>query len=63
MGKSPGHDGVTKEFYKHIWDSLKFCFMNFLKQSKIDGHFSISRQTIIKLMAKKGSDKRLIKNW
>ena len=23
-GKSPGHDGLTKEFYKHFWDDLKF---------------------------------------
>ena len=53
VGKSPGHDGLTKEFYEHFWDNLKFYFINSLKQSKIDGHPSISqRQAIIKLIAK-----------
>ena len=40
-GKSPGHYGLTKEFYEHFWDGLKLYFMNSLKQSKIDGHLSI----------------------
>ena len=43
-GKSPGHDGLTKEFYEHFWDDLKFYFINSLKQSKIDGHLSISQK-------------------
>ena len=35
-----------------------------MKQSKIDGHLSISqRQAIIKLIAKKDRDKRFVKNW
>ena len=41
-GKSPGNDGLTKEFYEHFWDDLKFYFINSLKQSKIDGNLSIS---------------------
>ena len=40
--KSSGHDGLTKEFCKHFWNDLKFYFINSLKQSKIDGHLSIS---------------------
>ena len=64
IGKSPGHDGLTKEFYEHFWDDLKFYFINSLKQSKIDGHLSISqRQAIIKLIAKKDRDKRFVKKW
>ena len=56
--------GLTKEFYNHFWDDLKFYFINSLKQSKIDGHLSISqRQAIIKLIAKKDRDKRFAKNW
>ena len=57
ISKSPGHDGVTKEFYEHFWDNLKFFFINSLKQSKIDGHLFITqRQAIVKLIAKKDRD-------
>ena len=63
-GKSPGHDGLIKEFYEHFWDDLKFYFIDSLKQSKIDGNLSISqRQAVIKLIAKKDSDKKFVKNW
>ena len=62
--KSPGHDDLTKQFYKHFWDDLKLYFINSLKQSKIDGNLSISqRQAVIKLIAKKYRDKRFVKNW
>ena len=30
-GKSPGHVGLTKEFYEHFWDDLKFYFVISLK--------------------------------
>ena len=35
-GKSPGYDGLSKEFYEHFWNDLKFYFINSLKQSKIN---------------------------
>ena len=61
-GKSPGNDVLNKEFYEQFWDDLKFYFLNSLKQSKINGHLSISqRQAIIKLIAKKYRDKSLSK--
>ena len=63
-GKSPGHDGLTKEFYEHFWDDIKFYLFNSLKQSKIDGRLRISqRQAVIKLIAKKDRDNRFVKNW
>ena len=56
--------GLTKECYNHFWDDLKLYFINSLKQSKIDGHLSISqKQEIIKLIAKKDKVKRFVKNW
>ena len=59
IGKSLGHDGLTKEFYEHFLDNLKSFIIDSSKQSKIDVHFSISqRQAIIKLVAKKDRDKR-----
>ena len=62
--KSPGNDGLTKEFHEHFRDDLKLYFINSLKQSKIDGNLSISlRQAVLKLIEKKDRDKRFVKNW
>ena len=61
--KSPGQDGLTKGFYEHFWDDLKFYFIDSLRQSKSNGHLSISqRQAVLKLIAKKDRDKRFLKN-
>ena len=57
-------DGLTKEFYEHFWDDLKFYFINSLNQSKIDGNVSVSqRQANIKLIVKKDKGKRFVKKW
>ena len=29
-GKSPGHDGLTKEFYERFWNDLKVLFHQFI---------------------------------
>ena len=33
--KSPGNNGLTKEFYKAFWIELKEPFMNYFSQTKI----------------------------
>ena len=61
--KSPGNDGLTKEFY--------VCFFNEISDSPVaalNRSFEVSqlsssqRQAVIVLIEKKEKDKRLIKN-
>ena len=62
--KSPGNDGLTKEFYCIFWDDIKDTFMKLLKESKKLKYFCTSqRQAIIKLLEKPNKDKRYISNW
>ena len=62
--KSPGNDGITKEFYETLWKEIKGPFQNSIKEGYIVGELSISqRQAITKLIEKKERDKRFVKNW
>ena len=61
--KTPGNDGLSKEFYEAFWVDIKDVFINSLKQAKLVGNLSISqRQAVIKLLEKKDRDKRFVKN-
>ena len=60
--KSPGNDGLSKEFYFKFWDKLKNPLYQSFMQGKRKGEMSASqRQAVIKLLEKKGRDKRLTK--
>ena len=60
--KSPGNDGLTKEFYVRFWDSIKNPLINSFLMGKHRKQLSPSqRQAVIKLLEKKGKDKRYIK--
>ena len=52
--KTPGNDGLTKEFYETFWNEIKHDFLKSLKQAKEKGQLNISqRQAVIKLTEKK----------
>ena len=56
--KSPGNDGLTKEFYEAFWDELKTLFIRSFEQAKTSKQLSISqRQAIIMVLSKKDKDK------
>ena len=62
--KSPGNDGLSKEFYEAFWCELNEPFINSISQTKISKELITSqRQDVIKLIEKKDKDKRFIKNW
>ena len=51
--KSPGNDGLTKEFYEAFWNELKEILVDSVLEAKEKGYLSISqRQAIIKLEIK-----------
>ena len=62
--KTPGNNGLTPEFYKKFWNLLGTLMTDSLNYSYIHGELSNSqKQAIIRLIEKKGKDRRYIKNW
>ena len=62
--KSPGNDGLSKEFYELFWNEIKKPFLASVREGFLNEELSISQQqAVIKLIEKRDRDKRLIKNW
>ena len=63
-GKSPGNDGLTKEFYVCFLNEISDSLVAALNRSFEVSQLSLSqRQAAIVLIDKKDKDKRLIKSW
>ena len=62
--KSPGVDGLSKEFYETFWPKLKNKLLAVYNQSLEKGYMTTSqRQAIITILHKKGKDPALIKSY
>ena len=62
--KTPGNDGLTKEFYVCFFGELRVLLLKSLNYSHLAGELSTSqKQAVVTLIEKKGRDKRLVKNW
>ena len=63
-GKTPGNDGLTKEFNVCFFGEVAPLLGNSVNYSFKVGELSTSqKQAVITLIEKKGRDKRLVKNW
>ena len=62
--KSPGNDGLSKEFYVCFYDEIITYLLDALNPAFDQGQLSNSQcQAMITLIEKKGKDKRYLKNW
>ena len=59
--KSPGNDGLIKEFCQYFWNLIKNPLMNSIKEARKKKKLSIfQRQAVIKLIGKRDREKRYI---
>ena len=62
--KSPGSDGITIEFYKIFWNSIKTHLVNSLNFSFENQSLTeLQKQSIITLLPKPGKDISFLDNW
>ena len=64
FNKSPGNDGLTKEFYIAFWKKISKPLLDYYKYSQDVKSLSNSqRQAIITLLEKPGKDRSYLRNW
>ena len=62
--RTPGNDGLTKEFYVCFFEEMGSLLLKSLNHSHAVGELStLQKQALITLIEKKGRDKRFVKNW
>jgi hypothetical protein len=63
LGKSPGQDGLTTNFYKFFWDDIKDLLFKALKDCfESNSLLPTMKQGLIILIPKSNKDKRFIDN-
>ena len=63
-GKSPGNDGLTKEFYMQFWDIISEPLLSSLNYSYDKQQLSNSqKQSVITLILKPNKDKKHLQNY
>ena len=61
INKSPGNDGLTKEFYKGFWGHVKVLLLLSFEITFLKNELSTSqKQAVIRLIEKKDRNKRFI---
>lgn len=64
LGKSPGNDGLTTDFYRKFWPEIHQTLISSLNYSYDKGELSTSqKQAVITLLSKQGKDRNLLSNW
>ena len=62
--KSPGNDGLSKEFQECLWDEVKKQFLVSIHKAFLNQELSTSqKQAVIKMLEKRDKDMKFIKNW
>ena len=62
--KSPGNDGLSKDFNECFWNETKKLFLASIHNAFLNQESSNSqKQEVIKMLGKNDKDKRFIKNW
>ena len=64
LGKSPGSDGLSVEFYLHFWEILGSLLLRVANKCFRDGDLCDSMKgSVTRLIFKKRGDRKSLKNW